>query len=1767
MSSNNIEFKAIPGQFNIDEAQGVVECFVAGIGNRDSVGDVLIPGAFTESLKRRKPRVVWGHNWNDPIGKVLEIYEVGPGDTRLPQKMKSAGIGGLYARVQFNLNSEKGKEAFANIAFFGQEQEWSIGYKTLDSIHDPALQANILKEVELYEVSPVLHGANQLTGTISVKSDETSEKHGPGMMEMGYGRPESPMMPTRIVVVGERDEDDEDENKPIFSEGLSQPIGGERRERLVAELQSRSGSPIQVLKATENTVLFSRMTGDGRSTMYRISYHTPDNYVTFMFGKPELANGQTTGPRTVVPSQMPSMPMQIKPQANAHTDDGAQISNFGAVMPKGDSYEKTAFDMELSQLEEMISEEFDVKAGRVLNSRNLTKLKNVMQSLQEIIAASEKEVDTKSELIIPVSIENAFHTKQLLDPIFDYHRVESTVTEDGILITSNVSNDFIEAIDTAVKALGGNLGGGIKKGRVAARSAAQAFDPNAIDGDNDGLVQEGSAFERPATPGTPKGKKPKQGLQSTSGLGDDHSDGFDSVDKLRDYVKDTIAEADKTGNHDEAVYNLNYAILGTTKRIPSYKKDFKTSEEVDEWEKEALSITSEMEKIPGFDKGEWSRWASGQVRATAKADRNDIASGRTGLASTSGRGRSDSGFSTLNSDVLNFRMRGNTLAEAAEKFGMSENDIRKGEVAEMARLRKDGTDKDVLAYRLNGLSLDESAKLFGTTPEKLRQREAKEMARLRSSATDKDILDYRSMGVSLEDMAKILNTTPQKIRQREIIAAKDPKNVMPGAMKPDRDLTDAEIGQMADRRGLRSESSKKPNYSKEIDKFISAETMEEMPDFAKNAVSMVIFDRGKYPDTDSPEYEAFRDAFDLSLSENDMNLNVDDKLIGYTEASRSENLRGTSSQPKQQEEMLARAFNKPEVVEAYKKAVAADILKESEDEASLVLEDFGDKYPSLEEKKRVADAFGLEVPEGSKEPVNPETVARDKERAQREIKELLDMIEKPDEFAKHSKFTEGKDLEYIEQTLYEIAQMDPSVDTDNLIKQVGDALVAASNVDSENPEATKLVESVSNDFKKLVATGEGVWRKTPLSETLRESAKSSDNNRGMTGEGLIARQDEMVDMKARGMSMDQIAKEFPTLSRTQISYDISAGEKRKRTDSIGGNKPYVIELTNEEVYELVGDLEAMGLDDIAKKLTDAAPNKEGDNSKISLSPKEVNDYKAQIQEWADSQTGIEANLAGDILEVLDRVKDSPDRKMTSPNVETNVSKAGKSINTHEKLEFELSDDEVGLLTEEMDLYLRTEPENAKLKALKEKLTDSKNGKFSMTSDEAEEFTTELERIDKENNFIGQDMYGVIGQAADSKDGKLSTVGEKRGKLASANNFNNGAPADITEAMQKEFIFWAKRNMNLRLASQWAKKFDENDGKLESREWRSLETLYNNLSPRGKRGGSGRGAFLSASVTNDSAEGESIGRSRGAVGMSAGGLGDIGLRGSEESGDGRGRPMTSGTVGEEKFVGKKFEEVKPADWEKMDNGDQQEWLLYQGSPAKSGMREVDYNRILNETLAEGDRLERRGKIRRASQEPKDIEVDKGPSNEGSEGISKETAERLDSLDKTVGDFKAQYSSTQDSSKLSPRTGLASERGRTSITDEATYFRDVEQSLSKEIQKAREARNKKEEEGLSLLQSLIRKQEASKLGDRRTNVGSIYFTADDADKIMDALMSAIDRQVEINGQKRIEMYAKLIEMIAKSAMSTFVDKDTAEIGKRKTTRVNEAGRTVEINNPNL
>lgn len=479
---SDIQFKANTGQFNIDQAQGIVECFVAGIGNKDSVGDIVISGAFAKSLMRRKPRVVWGHNWNDPIGKVLEIYEVPPNDPRLPSKMKMAGIGGLYAKVQFNLNSEKGREAFANVAFFGEEQEWSIGYKTLDAIYDNSRQANVLREVELYEVSPVLHGANQLTGTISVKSDE--EKMHMSMMGM----------PAMVAV----QEKPKGPNDP-FEQGVAQPADSDRVAALERELSQRTGGPVKVMKATESSVVFIKP-GKGA---FRLGYYF--NGEQFMFGKPEKLSMPVmpvAAPAQPMPYGMPGMPgMTGKPNINPNVmrvrygdDDTSASGIFGAVRPKDD--EKSLIDW----LDDILVEKKSDDAYETI--------RHVVDVLQSLIP---QEQEIPNEFVIKCDIQDAFSTKQLLDPVFDYHRLESYVSEDGIVVASPMTQEAMEAVENATKGLGRTIGralgggGKVRRGRAALTRVTGELDPRKRrDNDGDGKIFDGTPFERTAIPNAPQ---------------------------------------------------------------------------------------------------------------------------------------------------------------------------------------------------------------------------------------------------------------------------------------------------------------------------------------------------------------------------------------------------------------------------------------------------------------------------------------------------------------------------------------------------------------------------------------------------------------------------------------------------------------------------------------------------------------------------------------------------------------------------------------------------------------------------------------------------------------------------------------------------------------------------------------------------------------------------------------------------------------------------------------------------------------------------------------------------------------------------------------------------------------------------------------------------------------------------------------------------------------------------------------------------------------
>lgn len=145
---------------------GQLEAIVSVFNNVDSANEMILPGAFTESLKRKLPKGVWGHDWSKPVAKTLEAAELAPGDALLPDNIKD--LGGLYIKALFNLETQRGREAYSDVKN-GLIDEFSIGYMVL-SEKAGANGVRELERIDLYEWSPVLVGANAATATLSVKS-------------------------------------------------------------------------------------------------------------------------------------------------------------------------------------------------------------------------------------------------------------------------------------------------------------------------------------------------------------------------------------------------------------------------------------------------------------------------------------------------------------------------------------------------------------------------------------------------------------------------------------------------------------------------------------------------------------------------------------------------------------------------------------------------------------------------------------------------------------------------------------------------------------------------------------------------------------------------------------------------------------------------------------------------------------------------------------------------------------------------------------------------------------------------------------------------------------------------------------------------------------------------------------------------------------------------------------------------------------------------------------------------------------------------------------------------------------------------------------------------------------------------------------------------------------------------------------------------------------------------------------------------------------
>lgn len=171
----NIERKTFSAaEFKVvDSVQGIAEMVVSVFNNLDDGNDVVMPGFFAESIARRrtsdgrpKAKGVWMHDWSTPIAKTLDAKEIMPGDPLLPPRLSA--LGGLWVKAQFNLETQRGREAFSDLQF-GTIDEFSFGYQTKEYNYDEETGVRKLVKGEWYEWSPVLVGMNDQTVLLGTK--------------------------------------------------------------------------------------------------------------------------------------------------------------------------------------------------------------------------------------------------------------------------------------------------------------------------------------------------------------------------------------------------------------------------------------------------------------------------------------------------------------------------------------------------------------------------------------------------------------------------------------------------------------------------------------------------------------------------------------------------------------------------------------------------------------------------------------------------------------------------------------------------------------------------------------------------------------------------------------------------------------------------------------------------------------------------------------------------------------------------------------------------------------------------------------------------------------------------------------------------------------------------------------------------------------------------------------------------------------------------------------------------------------------------------------------------------------------------------------------------------------------------------------------------------------------------------------------------------------------------------------------------------------
>lgn len=160
----NIEYKIVDTEFKAAEGDGEYEGHFSVFGNVDDGNDIARPGMFKKTIQENAHRVkvFFAHDWMKPLGP--------------PPRTLAEDSVGLFAAGKLTTASFWGNEVW-QLMRDKAITEGSFGFVAVKADYDEEGFRN-LREVKLYEISPVPLGMNPLTNIRAIKSAFTQNIFG-----------------------------------------------------------------------------------------------------------------------------------------------------------------------------------------------------------------------------------------------------------------------------------------------------------------------------------------------------------------------------------------------------------------------------------------------------------------------------------------------------------------------------------------------------------------------------------------------------------------------------------------------------------------------------------------------------------------------------------------------------------------------------------------------------------------------------------------------------------------------------------------------------------------------------------------------------------------------------------------------------------------------------------------------------------------------------------------------------------------------------------------------------------------------------------------------------------------------------------------------------------------------------------------------------------------------------------------------------------------------------------------------------------------------------------------------------------------------------------------------------------------------------------------------------------------------------------------------------------------------------------------------------